>query len=184
MSLTLITPTQQPAVWWSDVSDHLRGVDDKELEPFLRAGIELIEEATGLQLMQATYEYKVCGFTHVIELPKPPVISVDQIRYLDSEHQEQTLEASSYYLAFVGQKVPATVRATDSWPTEVSGREESVIIRFTCGHPTSKEVPEIAKQLIKMTVSDLYIHREAQGRDMFENKLFTQMVQLLKVHYL
>jgi hypothetical protein len=80
----------------------------------------------------------------VIELPLPPLVSVDEITYLDGDAVEQTWDEENYRVSGVGGKGRITLASGAAWPT-LGAYPEALTIRFTAGY---EEVPEPIKQAI------------------------------------
>lgn len=94
----------------------------------------------------------------IIELPRPPLISVVSVKYYDLDNTLQTMDPSGYIV--VGGNMPATVQPVISWP-DTYMRDDAVQITFICGYegassptdPTdTSNVPKGIVQAIKMTV--------------------------------
>lgn len=79
--------------------------------------------------------------TGSIELDRPPLVSVDSIKFYDVNGQLQTLDPSDYLAdldKLPGWVVPAPGRA---WPATQS-RIGAVIVEYTCGYgPTAASTP-------------------------------------------
>lgn len=127
-------------------------------------GRAIVEQSWDLSIDRFPY----CGET--IELPLPPLISVDSISYVAADGTTQTLSASVYQVFGAGGLGKAQIAEAygKSWPSTRNVRE-AVTIRFTCGYAPSNasppdygaNVPKPIKQAIAMMVADLYEHRES-----------------------
>lgn len=107
--------------------------------------------------MRASYDY----FSQVIYLPRPPLVSVSSIVYVDNAGDEQTLSASLHQVdarSQPGRIVPAYAQL---WPT-TQAVLNAVTVTFVAGYgATSASVPESIRAAIKLVIGDLYEHREA-----------------------
>jgi hypothetical protein len=72
------------------------------------------------------------------DLPRPPLVSVTSIKYLDADHVEQTFSSADYWVSGVGRTGRITLRSGSSWPT-VGAYPDAVVIRFVAGYSV---VPE------------------------------------------
>jgi len=95
-----------------------------------------------------------------IQLPYPPLISVDSVKYDDGDGVEQTLAADTDYRVFgIGTARHARVEPAynGSWPTSVRYDDEAVRIRFTAGYatPAPDALPGAIKQAVFLMVKAL-----------------------------
>lgn len=131
----------------ADLKREVRRTDSSEDAKFKDA----IEEAyfrldgpTGW-LNRAILEQQWVGvvdrFADKIELPIPPLTSVDQIRYLDSDGAWQTLSADAYGASTFGLVGYVYKKVGESWP--YTKREPGAVeITFTAGYADGEEVLE------------------------------------------
>lgn len=142
----------------------------------LKAQVESIEgELCSIQLITATWELGLdrfpCGL-EAIELPMPPLQSVESITYLDESGTEQTFgtmqgspeEALEY--AVERNKAPKFgriyLRNGYSWPA-TRCEPNAVRIRFACGFgDCADNVPENIKNWIYVRAASMYQTREAE----------------------
>jgi len=104
-----------------------------------------------------------------IEIPKPPLQYVTQIRYLDSAGVEQTisfanpsggyqLETDDYLVDITREPGRLYLKYGKSWPTTY-GQAQDVVITFVSGYGLADSVPEEVKAAIRLKLSDLYENR-------------------------
>jgi hypothetical protein len=72
------------------------------------------------------------------DLPRPPLVSVTSIKYLDADHVEQTFPSTDYWVSGVGRTGRITLKSGSVWPT-VGAYSDAVVIRFVAGYSV---VPE------------------------------------------
>ena len=107
-----------------------------------------------------TLELRMDGFPQfLIELPRPPSISVTSIKYIDSAGDTQTLDASKYttdFNSYVARIVPAF---NETWPIT---RQviDSVTIEYVAGYGAAAAVPETIKQAMLLLIGVWYENRE------------------------
>jgi uncharacterized phiE125 gp8 family phage protein len=159
-SLYLITRPDDDVVTLGEAKAQLRITttdNDDMIQALIDAAVAQIDPASGGWLGRAirpqTWElrgngfpcyYEGCGYTrnfhraYACELPYPPLISVDSVKYDDGEGVERTLVENTGYRVFglgsIG-KASITPVYNGSWPSSVRADAESVRIRFTCGYP-------------------------------------------------
>lgn len=174
-----VEPTEEP-VTLDDFRGHGRvddGLidDDAQLEEFISAARERVEQVTGAAILTQTWRFRLDAFPDYSQpfyLPKSPLQSITSIQYIDLNGATQTLAASTYKVN--ADTDPATwpnrvaLAYGQSWP---SSREEidAVTITAICGWSTVASVPRAIKQTIKMLALYWYDRRAAaeflQGAD-------------------
>lgn len=95
-----------------------------------------------------------------IELPYPPLISVDSVNYDDRNDVEQTLVLDTDYRIFgIGSKWHGYIAPMHggSWPLGVLRDPEAVRVRFTCGYAVGDidAMPPQIKQAVLLACSNL-----------------------------
>lgn len=96
----------------------------------------------------------------VIRLPKPPLLSVDAITYVDETGATQTLDPSQYIVDATELRGEISRAYGTQWPA-TRRQPGAVSVLFTCGYGAAADVPEMTKQAIKLLVSHWYMNREA-----------------------
>ncbi len=102
------------------------------------------------------------GITGCIELPFPPLISVDAITYIDEAGATITVSPYDYTVdtgTFRGRVRPGYLK---TWP-QARLDDYAVSIAFTCGYGGAAAVPAPLKQAILLLVGHWFRHREAIG---------------------
>lgn len=121
----------------------------EEAESFLRGSI----------MPQTIIGYLDC-FADVIDIPFPPLRSVDSIQYVDSDGALQTLDTSVYEVDLHGKRVYRAYG--QSWPT-VRNQPLAITIIFQSGYADSDSVPAKIKSAILLLVGEMYENREEQS---------------------
>lgn len=100
--------------------------------------------------------------TSVIELPKPPLVSVQSVKYLASGVQE-TLDPAGYNVAVTSLFGTVSLASGAAWPTTIDTNSEAVEIAFTAGYGSGAQVkarcPGIVQALL-LLASDAFRNRE------------------------
>lgn len=188
-SLYLIEGPSVPVVSLSDMKKHLRvdhSDDDDLIEAITDACTRHIdggEGKLGRALISQTWELRLNSFlrgfsgsgyhrsfrrNYSIELPLPPLLAVENIKYYDSDDVLQTASTDLYEVIGIGGLKPGfiSLKKDQSWPTTFS-RHEAVIVRFIAGYvdtsqsPAVGEVPAPIIAAIKLTAGTLYANRES-----------------------
>jgi uncharacterized phiE125 gp8 family phage protein len=109
-------------------------------------------------LVPTRYRLTLDSFPDAVELLMPPIMSVESVKYIDINGDQQTLGEQGYFLDRVsepGQLVPGDDRA---WPA-TKDRINSVEVEYTAGYPGSV-IPTPIKQWILLAIGDMYNNRE------------------------
>jgi len=96
-----------------------------------------------------------------IEIPKPPLISLDSVKYIDTDGVLQTLAVDTNYEAVLGGETgKVKLVSGKSWPTTKTTLN-AVQIAFTAGYGESPlDVPENIKQAVRLLTGESYERRE------------------------
>jgi uncharacterized phiE125 gp8 family phage protein len=169
--LSLVTPPTSEPIDLATAKQQCRvdlGDDDALIEGYITAARQLVEEITGRQLITATWDLILDGFSCCIDLPKPPLQSVVSVKYVDTAGVTQTVPTSNYkVIGAVGSAVnPAAPLAkieqayATYWPI---ARCESgnVTVRFTAGYGDATKVPLPIVQAQLLLIAHWYRNRES-----------------------
>lgn len=160
--LSVVTAPATLAVTLADAKSHLRvdhADEDSSITAMIEAAAAMIDGPDGIgyalqeQVWLMTLDKFGCSSERTI-VPLRPVVSIDEIRYLDGDGIEQTIDAEDYRVSRQGGT--AIITPVSSWPSplDVPG---SVRIEFTAGTGT----PPALRAAILLMVGHLYANREA-----------------------
>jgi uncharacterized phiE125 gp8 family phage protein len=96
---------------------------------------------------------------HAILIPKSPLQSVVEIRYLDMAGVSQVMPAVNYAVDSVCEPARITPVFGQIWPISLP-QIGSVSVTFDVGYGSAASVPEGIKSWIKLRIGSLYAHRE------------------------
>lgn len=168
MGLSVTTAPSVDAVdvlGMSRVKEHLRvdGTQDDDLiRSYAQAAFDHIEGVTWRALVTQTLKLTLPRFATPILLPRDPIQSVDSVKYLDLNGDEQTLTVSDDWVAYTDSN-PVQVRPAyqKSWP---SARfvPDAIRVTFTAGYGTNvRDLPDSIVQAALLIIGDLFEHRES-----------------------
>ena len=145
----------------SEAKDHMRITHTEEdalISSLITAARSYAEDFTRRSLITRTAEVLLDEFPEdEIWLPYMPVSSVTNIKYIDYEGTETTLDSSDYIVDTYSRPPRIVCAYGETWPADTLRPINGVAIRYECGG----SVPEPIKQGILMHVAHLYEHREA-----------------------
>ena len=167
----LVTAPASTPVTVDELRLHSRDIPDED-SPVVRrclgAATAYVEARSGLQLMPATYRLWLDAFPSVdygggrsgaITLPRPPLRSVTEITYVDSNGVTQTLSAAVYavdHRVRPGLVYPAYLQF---WPL-TRGTPNDVGVLYECGFVQPSAIPDSLRAALCLIAAHLYEHRE------------------------
>lgn len=142
MGLIVTTPPVAEPLSLADVKRHLRiGLDwsdeDPELQGWIAAARREAERISGQALVAQTLRYTFDEFPDwEIELPRPPLVSVSSIKYVDADGVTQTILAADY--SVITTRRPGIVEPAygEAWPT-AREQADACQVNFVAGHPVT-----------------------------------------------
>lgn len=143
---------------------------DPQLSALIVAARRLAEHLTGRALVTQQWRLTLDRFpAGEIELPLPPLVSIETITYRDTAGVEQTLDPAAYAVytsALFGRVAPAYGTA---WPATRDVRD-AVAIDFTAGYGAPSAVPQDIKHWMKICMGgwDAYREQIVTGLDVNE----------------
>lgn len=172
MGLKCITPPSGYPVTLAEAKAFLNlnhDGDDDLVENLIASSVVIAEAITRRRFVQAQYDATYSRFPArgPLELPLPPLVSIQGVYFLDTAGTEQELGSGAYTLD--GFSLLAGLRPLylADWPPTAHD-PNAVRVRFTCGWPMDDSTsppkwtgPENIKHWIKQRVATLYEMREA-----------------------
>lgn len=135
--------------------------EDVHIADLCAAAHRKIERELGLPILRQTRE------THLTGFPRGPIwlgggdgLTIDEIRYLDGNGNEQILGAENYKLNAVGRVAEVYPAPSFSWPS-TQCTPGAVIIVWQAGWATTHDVPEDLIHAMKLLVGHWDMNREA-----------------------
>jgi uncharacterized phiE125 gp8 family phage protein len=132
---------------------------------YISAARQQVERDTDLGIAQASYvvTFDAWPASTVLELPYPPLVSVESVIWTDTDNVEHTVPATSYVVDTVS--VPGRIiwtPAADWQPPATEPRAYAAwAVTFTAGYDTTTIPP-----LLKWAVGLLASHYLTTGRDL------------------
>ena len=188
MPMQLITTPAGEPVSLAEAKLHLRvdfDDDDSLIQVLISAARQAAETLTNRQLVTARWRMVLDSFPgpslmgvpagqvfslpgHAVLLPKSPVQSVVEIRYLDMVGVSQVMPSAHYTVDKACEPARITPVFGQIWPVALP-QIGAVSVTFDAGYGSAADVPEGLKSWIKLRLGSLYAHREevasmARGR--------------------
>jgi uncharacterized phiE125 gp8 family phage protein len=169
--LTLTSGPATEPVTTAEAKSHLRvdySDDDTLIGSLITAARQYAEMVLDRQIITATWSMRLNRWPCVtrwnewgeIRLPKPPLVSVTSVAYVDSNGTSQTFSTSDY-IVFTPTKQQGSIRLNygEAWPTHRS-QPGAITIVYVAGYGAAAAVPVVVKQAILLIVGHLYENRE------------------------
>lgn len=134
--------------------------EDTIIRACIMAATPAIQEWTGRQLLQATFDHRLdCWPDGPVTLPWPPVQSITSVSYYDSDGAVQVWDSANYQL---DASAPARLAPVpgQSYPGIQSGRLLPITIRMVCGATAQELIPSELVQAVLVMTEHLYTNRE------------------------
>lgn len=91
-----------------------------------------------------------------ITLPRPPLLSIVEVRTLDEDGTETVYDAA-YYYAIIGERSELIIRQGKALPTNTNRYQGGFEIEYTAGYGSSiTDVPEAIRQAILQWIATVY----------------------------
>lgn len=156
-----VTPPTWEPITLTEAKDFLRvtqDADDAQISEDIATARQHAETVTGRALVRRDFDFFLDRFPPVIRLPKPPLVTVASIKYLDTSGNQQILAGTEYTIA-KGEPVRIRPAFGKTWPL-IRHQHDAVEIRFTAGYASSQAVPAKVRSWMLRHIADLYEIRQ------------------------
>ena len=136
--------------------------EDDLLVSLLTAACDIVESETGRQMVSGSRTEYLEDWPagSYIELPSPPLVSVEDIYYYaDGDAVETTVDSSTYDVDVRSEPGRIVLASGESWPTDSLRPAMPIRIVYTAGYGEPSAVPEPLRCAVKLLLTDLYEHR-------------------------
>lgn len=192
MGLTLITPPAVEPVSLAEMKKHL-GVDHSDDDDYIgmliaaaRSTIDGREGWLGRTLITQTWDYILDTFPSAeIYLPLLPVQQVENVAYVDSNGDTQSVAAGDYMLDTASYQHWLFPMSGFAWPATLGGIN-NVTIRLKAGYgDNGANVPAPIRAAIMLMTAEMYERREAQqGQGIEENPTVMRLLHPYRVYWI
>lgn len=159
----------------AEAKEHLRvyiADDDAYISSLIVAARTMAEGKLNRTIVQRRRAARFTGWGAHMRLPKPPVISIDNVGYYDETGGEMMLDASRFYLAgeYDEDSLPyVAFRPGEAYPL-LDLRAHPITVYYTAGYVPG-EVPADIVQWIKLAIGTMYNNRESVVNGVTSNPL-------------
>jgi uncharacterized phiE125 gp8 family phage protein len=134
--------------------------DDDLIDQLILAATYWCEDWQGRTYVSRARTEYLDTFPATIELPFPPLVSVQSIKYIDTDGVQQTLSSALYRVDTGAEPGRVTPAYNESWPS-IRNVTSAIEIAYTAGYGAGADVPDQVKAAIKLMIGHLYRHRDA-----------------------
>jgi uncharacterized phiE125 gp8 family phage protein len=141
-------------------------VEDSIIESWIKAARKEAEDYQHRSYISQTYQMVYDSFPgSFIDFPRPPLISVESVKYYDFEDTETVFASSNYSLDLISEIGRLALNYGITWPTVTLRPLNAVIIDFTAGYGVDADaVPDSVKNAIYLYCTYMYENREAENK--------------------
>lgn len=171
MMLTLIEPPAEYAVDLDEAKAHARievDDDDKLIQGLIATATQYAETYTQRALIEQQWEVLLDSWPcreRWLNIPHPPLRSIDEVTYLDRHGDEQVWEEENFRILKPSgptcEPGRIVLRQGTSWPHAIN-EPGSIKVKFTAGYGLhGAQVPAELRLAIKTHVAEMYENRES-----------------------
>lgn len=167
--LTVVTEPAVEPLTHQEAKLHLRypyGDQDLLIISLIKAARMYCENATGKALITQTLRYTTDCFPgydqgYEFRLPKPPLQTVTNIQYTDTNGATQTVDPTTYVVDATPQVGRIALAWGETWPTDAIEQVASVKVNYVAGYGLAAAVPDTIKSAMKLLIGHWFDQREA-----------------------
>jgi uncharacterized phiE125 gp8 family phage protein len=181
-SLARITAPAAALLTLQEAKDHVRvdsTAEDTLITALIAAATDAIEGYLQRALITQRWRYSIDRFPYAcasrswerpsssispldaIALPRPNLLAVVSLTYLDLNGQQQTLDPATYVADLDGTPGAISLAYNRSWPNAIAQRN-AIVITYDAGYgANAASVPGAIVAAAKLVLADLYANREA-----------------------
>jgi uncharacterized phiE125 gp8 family phage protein len=165
MKLAVVTPPAEEPIPLELAKKQARvdhAHEDDLISLYIATAREKCEELTRRALAVQTLKFSLASFPQesYIRVPRPPLISIDGITYVDDDGIEHTMSAADYLADTEGDPGRVVLKSGVSWPTDSLLSGDAVRITYQAGY-APEALPKTYQAAMLMLISHLYEQREA-----------------------
>ncbi len=144
----------------ADAKAHLRvdyDAEDALISAYIAVSIQTVEQYCGITLLQKTLTARFDGFANPLILRRGPVVSVSEVRYVDSIGVSKTVPQAAYSVSIDRARARLAPASGVAWPATISGMDV-VEVDYQVGY-VSGAIPMSILHAMKLLVGHYYENR-------------------------
>ncbi len=141
--------------------------EDTSLRGFISAARIATEEYLGLALVQQTIRMLMDFWPSItVELPKPPLISVDDVFIIDEDDAETSYSSSNYYVITESMPGKLVLKQSVTFPINTNRNYGGFGITFKVGYGADpSDVPRSIRDGISLWAATIYATRVLDSKN-------------------
>lgn len=139
--------------------------EDTLIDLYVKMARRYCEEVSRRAFCTQTWEMTLDAWPAgaVVELPYPPLQSVESISYVDSDDSAHTLSAADYGVDTDSEPGRVYLKIGKSWPSGALRPVAGVKFRFVAGYADVANIPEVYQLATRWMLSLLHENRGDNG---------------------
>ncbi len=141
-------------------------VEDSIIASWIKAARKEAEDYQHRAFIEQVYKLTYDSFPgSCIDFPRPPLISVEEVKYYDTDDAEFDFASTNYFVDLNSEVGRLSLNYGIAWPTVTLRPINAVIITFKVGYgATAAAVPDSVKNAIYLYCTYMYENREAENK--------------------
>ena len=166
MGLKLVTGPETEPISLAEAKNQCRVdsdiTEDDDLITFLIGSArEKAEEQSNLALLTQTWDLVLDTWPEEeLEIPLPPLQSIDSISYTLADGSVQTFDPDNYVVDTDNQPGRIALKSGVDWPSDELQPIAGIRIRFTCGFTQAADIPKNIILGMRLLIGHYYENRE------------------------
>lgn len=166
LALNLKTPITEEPITLAEAKTYLRvdiTDDDALIDALITSAREYCESVTGRALGTEKWELALEDFPSdrdYIELPRPPLQSVDSLVYRNSKGETFSIDPANVIYDYDSEPGRIVLAYNRYWPIYIPFPARAVSIAFTAGYSATNLMPVSIKQAMLLLIGQWYENRE------------------------
>lgn len=162
MLIEIQSPETEP-VSLAEAKSHLRvdhAFEDDYIASLVAVTRRQVEQYCGRALSVRKWRLLLEGFPSRIELPCPPLQSVDALSYIDTGGNQRAIPPECWR---VGQGCPSMIMPAPGhcWPGVFPGRPDAVLVDFTAGYSEPRDIDPALRHAMLLLIASWFENRSA-----------------------
>jgi uncharacterized phiE125 gp8 family phage protein len=134
--------------------------DDTLIDQLILGATDFVEKWTQRSLLGQTWVYTERRWPRrIVELPRPPLVSVTSVGYVDTAGDDQTLVADTDYVVTIDRE-PGIIEPAygKTWPSLRGETAQAITVTYVAGFHADDpdEVPNAIRIAVKMLAAQWY----------------------------
>lgn len=141
--------------------------EDDLVNTWVKAATKMAQDYQSRSYLEQTYILTYDSWPEsCLDLPMPPLISVESIKYYDVDNIEATFASSNYYVDLNSEIGRVSLNNGVSWPNVILRPLNGFEVTFKAGYGVAaSDVPDTVKNAIYIYCTHMYENREGEPGD-------------------